>query len=144
EEWHSLCQVMGLQKMAEDPRFTTLEARKLNEGELGDMVARWSQTQEADVAMGLLQQAGVPAGVVQDSRDVSNDPQLTHRGYWVELEHPEMGRHRYPAPAFTLSRTPAQLHPSPCLGEHNEFVCRELLGLSEEEYIQLLVEGVLE
>ncbi|MDP6510496.1 MAG: CoA transferase, partial [Dehalococcoidia bacterium] len=59
EEWHSLCRAMGYPGLADDPRFTTLEARKQNEGELGEAVARWSQSQEAEEAMCLLQQAGV-------------------------------------------------------------------------------------
>jgi crotonobetainyl-CoA:carnitine CoA-transferase CaiB-like acyl-CoA transferase len=73
------------------------------------------------------------------------DPQLAHRHHYWKLNHPVMGERTYDAPAFRLSRTPAELsRPAPLLGEHNEYVFRQVVGLSEEEYIELLAEGVLE
>ncbi|MEK7848953.1 MAG: CoA transferase [Chloroflexota bacterium] len=144
QEWQALCRAMGRPELATDERFATLKARQENESELEGMIGEWTRGQVAEEAMRRLQGAGVPAGVVQNGKDVFLDPQLRHRGYWVELEHPEIGRHHYQASPFILSRTPAQLRPSPCLGQHNELVCRELLGISEEEYTQLLVEGALE
>jgi crotonobetainyl-CoA:carnitine CoA-transferase CaiB-like acyl-CoA transferase len=60
------------------------------------------------------------------------------------LEHPEAGTTASDGPGFRLSKTPAQYRtPAPCLGEHNEYVCKEILGLSDEEIADLLVEQVL-
>ena len=57
----------------------------------------------------------------------------------------KIGPFPYQAPSYTLSQTPAEIRlPSTLLGEHTEFVCRELLGMSDEEYIQLLVDNVFE
>ena len=92
-----------------------------------------------------LQQAGVPAGIVEKAQALHQDPQLKHRNHFWVLQHPVIGRHTYDAPAFMLSKTPAEPRmPAPCLGQHNELVCRQILGLSNEALTQLLTEGVLE
>jgi crotonobetainyl-CoA:carnitine CoA-transferase CaiB-like acyl-CoA transferase len=95
--------------------------------------------------MHTLQAEGVPAGLVETTRDLFEDPQLKHRGHFVFLEHPVIGLHPFDNSEFRLSKTPARFsRASPTLGQHNEFVIKELLGMSEEEYKELLNLGVLE
>jgi benzylsuccinate CoA-transferase BbsF subunit len=95
--------------------------------------------------METLQAAGVPAGVVQSAQDVlENDPHLKARGYYVYLDHPEAGRTAYDGPGFRLSKTPGRLlSPAPCLGEHTDFVCKEVLHMDDEEIAQLVMENTL-
>lgn len=95
--------------------------------------------------MRLLQERGVPAGVVQDAKDiVDKDPQLAHRGHWVVLDHREMGRTIYNAAPFRCSLTPARLErPAPLLGEHTEEVCMQLLGMSPDEVTQAVEDRLL-
>lgn len=143
-EWRSLCQVLGQPSWCRDPRFATFEARKANEDELDRLVEAWTCQRTAEEVMESLQRAGVAAGVVQSAADVCTDPQLQHRRYFQVIDHPEVGPHQYQASPFILSRSPGELKRSPLIGEHNELVCREILGLSEEEYIELLVDGVLQ
>ena len=93
--------------------------------------------------MSLMQSAGVAAAVVEDGHDLYLDPQLEHRHHFWMLEHPEMGTTAYDSPSFRLSKTPAQLEmPAPCVGQHTEYVCREILGMSDEDFINLLEAGV--
>jgi len=95
--------------------------------------------------MGKLQAVGVSAGVVKNAADMQDDPQLAHRHYFWQLEHPEIGMHNYDGPGFILSETPAEIKsPSPLMGQHTEYVCREILGMSDEEFIDLLSQGVFE
>lgn len=95
--------------------------------------------------MDKLQAAGVAAGVVKNMADLPEDPQLAHRHYFRQLEHPEIGMHNYEAAGFTLSKTPTEIRmPGPLLGQHNYSVCREILGMSDEEFVDLLNQGVLE
>jgi benzylsuccinate CoA-transferase BbsF subunit len=83
--------------------------------------------------------------VAQKSEDLYCDPQLAHRGFFWEAEHPVMGRHRLESEAFIFSKTPSRLRmPSACMGEHTEWVCREILGLSDEQFVEYLAEGVFE
>lgn len=95
--------------------------------------------------MRYLQSFGVPAGVVQSPEDMHRDPQLAHRGHYWTLRHPVMGARTYDGPAFRLSRTPAELtKAAPCMGENNEYVYRDLLGIGEEEYVDLLASGAFD
>ncbi|HJP41579.1 MAG TPA: CoA transferase [Dehalococcoidia bacterium] len=92
-----------------------------------------------------LQGFGVPAGVVQSSEDLRSDAQLAHRDHYWILQHAVMGERCYDGPAFRLSKTPGELtKAAPCLGEDNEYVFREVVGLSEEEFIELLGDGAFE
>ena len=92
-----------------------------------------------------MQSTGVPAGKVQTLQGIVDDPQLRHRDYYRPLQHPEIGEYEALAPSYILSRTPAELRlPFPCLGEHTEYVCRELLEIPEEEFAELLIDNVFE
>ena len=96
-------------------------------------------------AFELMQSFGVPCGIVQSPEAMHGDPQLAHRGHYWRLQHPVMGERTYDAPAFRLSRTPAELtKAAPLMGEDNEYVFRQLIGLGEEEFIELLADGAFE
>lgn len=144
-QWEALRRVMGDPPWSHEERFAILLGRKEHEDELERLIGEWTSTRTAEEVMETLQAAGVPAGVVQNGRDVlENDPHLKERGYYVYLDHPEAGRTAYDGPGFRLSRAPGVLRsPAPCLGEHNEQVCKGILGLSDEEIAQLLIDEVL-
>jgi benzylsuccinate CoA-transferase BbsF subunit len=92
-----------------------------------------------------LQGVGVEAVPVADLGDAFADPQLGHRGHYVALEHPLMGKCYYERNGFRLSDADAGYdRTSPLLGEHNEMVLGELLGMSAAEIGRLREEGVLE
>ena len=143
-EWQALCTATEHPEWAADPRFASLEARQANEDELDHLVGEWTAHHTSREVMEKLQAAGVPAGMVQTIGDVFTCPQLLHRGQWPALDHPELVSYEYEAPPFLLSETPAEIRrPSPCLGEHNDYVFGDLLGMSAEELEQLKAEGVL-
>ena len=136
---------MGEPPWAAEARLDTLLGRKEHEAELNERMALWTQGFDAWELMSWLQEAGVPAGVVQDCRDLYQDPQLQHRGHYQYLEHPEMGTYATDRSEFLLSDTPGVLdRPAPMLGQHTEMVLREVFRLSEEEYRVLAEAGVLE
>ena len=73
---------------------------------------------------------GVAAGMVMFEDDAYDDPQLAARGFFATLTHPECGTHRYPGILWQMSKTPGTIRrPACCLGEHNDYVYRELLGM---------------
>jgi len=145
EEWNALCQVMGNLEWTKEARFATLLGRKENEEELNESLGEWTRGFTAEEVMEKLQAAGVPAGVVKNAADIQDDPQLAHRHYYWQLEHPEIGMHYYEGPGFALSKTPAEIRmPAPLLGQHTEYVCREILGMSDEEFVDLSNQGVFE
>lgn len=91
------------------------------------------------------QSFGVPCGIVQSPEEMHQDPQLAHRHHYWKLNHPAMGERTYDSAAFKLSKTPGVLsRPAPLLGQDNEYVMKDLIGLSDEEYIELLADGAFE
>jgi len=145
EEWRSLCREMGKPEYAEDPRFNTFVNRKKNENELNIIIGEWTSQLTAENVMERLQAAGVPAGVVMNTADVYNDPQLRKRNIYWPMEHSEMGMFTHLGQSFQLSKTPSKAYsPSPLLGEHTEYICTKLLGMPDEEFIDLMQKGVFE
>jgi crotonobetainyl-CoA:carnitine CoA-transferase CaiB-like acyl-CoA transferase len=144
-QWASLCQAMGKPELSRDSRFDTLPHRKENEAELDALVEAWTRNHSPEEVMARLQAAGVPAGVVENAADIFADPQLRARGLFWPLEHSEIGRFHHLGASMVLSETPAQaVSPSPCIGEHNEYVLTKILGKTDEEFVELLAAGVLE
>ncbi len=145
EDWQSLCQAMGNPPWAKDTKFATLSGRQENEAELDGLIGEWTRNFAAEQVMSLLQSRGVAAGVVQTCEDLYHDPQLKYRRHFQLVKHPEIGEHYYETPSFKLSRTPAEISmPAPCLGQHNEYVYTQILGMTDEEFLELLNEGVLD
>jgi len=144
-QWRGLVEAMGSPAWALDRRYATLPGRKQCEDELEANVGGWTRGQAAEELMELLQSKGIPAGVVQNARDMlEGDAHLKARGYYVYLDHAEAGRNAYDGPPFRLSKTPGVLRtPAPLLGQHNEYVCKEFLGMTDDEIADALVEQAL-
>jgi benzylsuccinate CoA-transferase BbsF subunit len=143
DDWQALCKVIGTPKWTKDPKFATFKGRKENEDELDRLIAEWTNTLTAEEVMFRMQGAGVPTGVVQNTKDLFEDPQLKHRRHFRWLHHSVMGPHCYDGPAFRLSKTPDEQFAAPALGEHNEYVYKDALGLSDDEIAELLIEKVI-
>lgn len=145
QEWRSFCGVIGRPSWTRDCKFATLLSRKENEEELDRLVAQWTMQFSAEEVMRRMQEAGIPAGLVAMGEDLFKDPQLKYRQAFRVLDHPEIGKHSCNGIGYRLSKTPAEFKMSgPCLGQHSEYVCTQLLGMSDEEFVQLFVEGVFE
>lgn len=144
-EWLNLCCVIKKPNLAGDRRFATPLARAENCAELDRLIEDWTTDHDAEEVMRLMQEAGVAAGVVSNGRDLDEDPHLNARGFYRELEHSDIGKHHYLLPPFRLSKTPGEPKmAAPCLGQHNEYVCKRILGMEDDEFVQLLNEGVFE
>jgi benzylsuccinate CoA-transferase BbsF subunit len=145
EEWREFCKAIGDPQWTKEPRFATLLGRKENEDELDGLISEWTSRLAAEEIMALLQGVGVPAGVVKQTPEVCEDPQLKHRHHFWAVDHTEMGLYHVDSWAFKLSKTqPEPGKGAPCLGEDNHHVYTELLGMSDEEFVNLLSEGVFE
>jgi benzylsuccinate CoA-transferase BbsF subunit len=144
-EWQAFCNAIGKPDWLKKTEYSNLRGRKKNEARLNKLIEQWTMQHEAEEVMKLLQKAGVAAGVVQNAKDLYDDIQLKEREcFWVE-DHKELGRFSHLGQPSRLSKTPAKLYnAAPCLGEHTEYVCRELLGIPQEEYDEYLVEGIFE
>jgi benzylsuccinate CoA-transferase BbsF subunit len=145
EEWQSFGQVIGNPALTNNPKFSTLPARKENEDELDKLVEEWTINHPPEEVMNLMQAAGVAAGIVATGEDMLEyDPQLKHRHFFWELDHPEIGKYRAAGPAFVLSKSHREVRSAPLLGEHSEYVLKEILGIADDEIAELVMEGILE
>ena len=98
EEWRSLCGAIGHPELASDERYATFEARKANDDDLDAIISAWTSDQQAEQVFKSMQEAGVPAGVVQNGKDLLEDPQLAARGHYRKVVHAEAGETTYDGP----------------------------------------------
>lgn len=142
DEWQRFCEVIGNPKLSIDIRFSTLIARKENEEELDRLVNEWTGRYTAEDVMSLMQAAGIAAGVVETVEDqILHDPHLKHREFFWEMESPEPKR--YVAKGAPFYRLALRVRQGPLLGESNDYVFKDILGLSDEEIAGLEKEGVI-
>jgi crotonobetainyl-CoA:carnitine CoA-transferase CaiB-like acyl-CoA transferase len=143
DQWKALLAVMGSPEWALQPELATNSERLRHQDELDAKIAAWTADQDAFDLMLRLQKHGVPAGVVQSMADrMERDPQLASRGFYPEADHPELGRHRFEGVPFQMSRSEWRIERgAPLLGEHNDAVLGDLLGLAEERVLDLTLEA---
>jgi len=145
EEWQALGRLMDHPELGGDPRFSTAMARKKNEEELNRLVERWTLGFAPETVMRMLQEVGVAAGVVETAEDLHLEAQLKARNHFRVLEHQETGESTYDSFGSVMSETPAELgRAAPVLGQDNYQVYTEMLGLSDEEFVELMNEGVFD
>jgi benzylsuccinate CoA-transferase BbsF subunit len=144
-DWHGLVVAMGQPEWAQQPEFASQEARYANQDRLDAYVASWTSGRDRHEIMHLLQAHGVPAGAVQNARDLSEtDPQISSHGTFFELDHPVIGTARFEGfPVLTTGEGADHWRSAPLLGEDNSYVFGEILGIDEDEQAELRDEGVI-
>lgn len=142
-EWRSFSSTIGGPAWTEDPRFGGIVGRKENEEELDRLVGGWSINHTAEQVEALMQSAGIAASVLENTKDLFEDPQVRHYGFFRWLEHAVMGRHVYTSVGFRLPETPDSQFAAPALGQHTDYVCRNILGLTDDQVAELVVEGAI-
>ena len=139
-----LAEALGHPEWAEDERFATHHARGENMEKLDSMISDWTQERTVDEVLETMRGAGVPAGKVFTAKDMLEDPQYAARENVVEVEDPEIGPFPMQNVVPRLSETPGEVHwTGPALGEHNEEVYSEVLGLDEKETGGLRERGII-
>ncbi len=129
----------------EDARFASMPARLANEDALDDALIAWTKPQDAPVVADRLQAVGVPATVVQTPEQrIDHDANTAAWGLWPTVKHTEMGDVRVDGLPLHMSETDWELTKgAACLGEDNERIYGELLGLGSTEIQQLKTDGVI-
>jgi crotonobetainyl-CoA:carnitine CoA-transferase CaiB-like acyl-CoA transferase len=144
EQWQAFCDVIQQPDLVDDERFVTSASRRAHQQDLDAIVAAWTRNRDAHEIETRLQARGVPASAVQTMYDLYRDPQLAHRGHFVELEHPMHGTTTVEGSRFQLSRTPACIERAgPTLGRDNRYVLETILDYSPAHIAELEALGVL-
>lgn len=145
EQWQGLCRAAGHGEWAADSRFATVSDRLANREALDEEIASWTRSCGASEIENLLQAASVPAHQLFDSASALADPQLAARQHFLTVEHPDFGPVVIENSRMVFSRTPAIVErPGPTFGQDNEHVLREILGMSDDEFVELLTAGALQ
>jgi crotonobetainyl-CoA:carnitine CoA-transferase CaiB-like acyl-CoA transferase len=132
-DFEKLTDVMARPELASDPRFATAVARKTNEAELNEIIESWLRERDRDWMATQLNAAGVAAAPSRDARDLYADSHLRDRGAFVTVEHPDLGPLELVGAPFRIQGLDLQPRHAPRLGEHNDLVLGQQLGLTAEE-----------
>ena len=140
-QWHRLLKIVGKEEFIGDPRFETAKARFEHKDVIDDFLVPWTKTRTKAQAMREIGQSGVPCGAVYDTMELYSDSNFEDRGVFQRIDHPTRGEFKMPAWPVKMSGSSVPLEPSPLLGEHNQAVLNEWLGMSEEEIQTLQAQG---
>jgi crotonobetainyl-CoA:carnitine CoA-transferase CaiB-like acyl-CoA transferase len=143
-EFAALCEVIEVPRLTRDERFAVAANRLTNRVELDGILAEATQRYDKVWLFHALQRAGVTAGPLQTAAEKFACPQLHARGFYEYLENDVVGRHWYPGLIWKMARTPNRLRRAPLtLGQDNEYVYKQVMGLSDEEYERHVASGMI-
>ena len=141
--WRRLLEVIGRKELIGDARFDTAAARLEHEPEVDAMISAWTRQHDKREAMRILGNAGVPAGAIFDTMELTEDADFERRGIMQTMAHPTIGPFKMPGwPVRFGGRTP-EVKPAPLLGQHTSEVLGEWLGLDAQAIDQLTKESVI-
>lgn len=134
-----LCEAMGQPELSTDPRFSSHHARGENMKVLDMMIEEWTKTLNAKDALKILEEKGVPSGLIYSAKDILEDPQYIEREMIIKVDHPKLGEFPMPGIVPKLSRTPGKVKEPGAekMGKHNQEVYGNILGYSKERIEEL-------
>jgi formyl-CoA transferase len=133
EHWRRLLGVIGREDLIGDARFDTPAARAERATEVNEMIAGWTRQHTKHEAMEIIGAAGIPAGAVLDTMELTNDPTFEQRGIMQTIDHPVVGPFKMVAWPVRFSGSPPPVKPAPLLGANNDDVLTGWLGLASDQ-----------
>ncbi len=143
DEFAVLARLIERPELAEDPKFSTRAARKQNEAELDGVIQEWTSQQERDHVEEILTEAGLMASISRNGRDLYQDPQLRARNAFITIQHPEMEDMEMVRAPWLIDGEVTPFTRAPLLGEHNDYVFKELLNLGDDRISELLEKEII-
>jgi crotonobetainyl-CoA:carnitine CoA-transferase CaiB-like acyl-CoA transferase len=143
-QWNGLRKVLGNPDWADLDMFQNMYTRAQNADVIYSFLLEWTMEHDKMEIMEKCQAAGCPITAVFTIAEAAEQPHLKARDYFVDIEHPELGRVRNLGAPFKLPASPGgATTPAPLLGQHNDAVYGGLLGLSAGEIQTLRTQGVI-
>ena len=133
DQYDNLMLLIERPDLLDEPRYADRHDRWNLADEFDEILLPWLKEHTADEIVSRAQELRIPSGRLNECGQLMRDVQLSARDFWVDVEHPHAGRQTYPGAPFKMSGTPYQAGRAPVLGEHNEDVYADMLGLSTEE-----------
>ena len=135
--WERLLEFMGRDDLKGDPRYSTPEMRYQNRASVDEMLSAWTLNYDKREVMKMLGEAGVAAGAIFDTRDLSEDPHMRKRGMFVTVQHPVRGDFTMPGFPVKMSDSFVPVTCAPMLGAQNDEVYGEVLGMTKDQVAEL-------
>lgn len=142
-EWQALVAAMGSPDWADSPEFSSLQGRLDHIEMLHEQMALYTQDRDDRELTAKLQAAGVAAAPVLNVGDLLDDPHFKARNTFIEVDHPLGFRETIYGSYVKLSHSPVTVKPGPVIGQDNEHVFRNILGLSVDRYNELVEKKVI-
>jgi len=144
EHWHRFCKAINRPDWAADPRYATKglrwAKRSILQGEIEKITTQYTVKEVGE----MLDRERVANSPILNIQQVVENPHLNARGYFLDVDHPVVGKAKISGFPFKLEKTPGEIdRPSPLVGEHNELILGKYLGIGPVEVEQLKKEGVL-
>jgi len=145
DEWQSFVKAIGSPQEALDKKYTKAADRVKNSDILDKLVESWTINYPPEAVEEMLQKTGVGAGVVANAQDIDEDPQMNYYNFYPEIEHPYVGKLRYYHPApIKLSAVETAVGRPVLLGEHTDYICTKILGMSQAKVDKLRQKGAFQ
>lgn len=142
-QWASLVEVMGNPEWAKDPRFGDFISRIERWSELKPLIMQYTMQHTKEEVYKAFQAKRVPCYAVNKIDEVVKSEQLAFREFFKEIDHPKVGKLRYPTVPYHFSATPAQIRKrAPLLGEDNAAIFGKL-GYSKEDLVKIREAGAI-
>jgi CoA:oxalate CoA-transferase len=143
-QWQKVLQAIGREDLSGDERFITRDNRVKNREAVNAVVDGWCRERTVEEILTALKKNQVACSPLPTFDQVANDPHLASREMFVEVEQPVSGKVKLLGSVFKMSKTPGDRRmTAPAVGEHNEEIYSELLGIGPQEIGKLKEEGVV-
>jgi benzylsuccinate CoA-transferase BbsF subunit len=146
KQWQGFCRALGNPEWTTLQEFATRDKRYEHQDELDEYINAWTGEHDDYEVMFILQKEGVPSAPVLNERDTLRDPQVVVRNFYERVDGTKHGTgiHMFPGMMWKYSKTPMSIRIPPCgLGEHNEYVFKDVIGMSDEEIERLEKEEII-
>lgn len=141
--WKPIAGLIGRPELADDPEWATPEARLPKLNKMFQLIEEWTSQHTKWEVLEKLNAFNVPCGPILSTRELIEDESLVANEMVVTVDHPERGPFKTVGCPLKLSDSPVEVRRSPLLGEHNDEVFGEMLGIPADELAALKSNGVI-
>jgi len=142
--WQGLIKLLGDPAWAHDQKYQGEGAKYSHAQEINAYIADWMKQHTKEEIYHRCQSLNCPVGIVTTVEDLVASRQLQARGFFTEIEHPEMGKVKCPTASYRFSETPWRVErPAPTLGEHNKEILVERLGYTKDDLVRMRAAGII-
>lgn len=143
DDWRAFRDIVPGPAWWRDASLEALDGRKAKEKAIEQHITSWSRARRVRDAVGELRGANIAAGSAANLAELADDPVLAERGFYIDHDHPEVGKRRLPGIGWRDPSTTFSMPHAPFLGQHNWEVFVDMLGLTPERFAELVGDGVI-